>query len=830
MIYSESDTSSIINFQASTFYDSAKYNNQGSIYSKGYFTSEVNVLNSTILSKKELGSVGKINALSTGGWGTTKFKSSVFASDSGIIAVNAFNVISNGNNFFSDSSISGIVLTTNHVTDSFNIDSTKLMLGLLKNNGGNTLSMKPDTGSVLINAGSPSDFSNAQNSIITDSRRDAGAVENSCVTISFDIILSCNSYSTPSGKVLTTSGTYSDTISNMAGCDSIITIYLTIGTKSFSTISPNVCNSFNSPSGKTWTVSNTYSDTIHNGVGCDSIITINLIINTQSTAILSPNTCNNYVSPSGKTWISSGSYMDTISNMAGCDSIITINLTIRSKTTSTISPNVCNSFTSPSGKIWTVSNTYSDTISNAVGCDSIITINLTVGTKSFSTISPNVCNSFTSPSGKIWIVSKTYSDTIPNGVGCDSIITINLTVNTQSTATLSPNTCNNYVSPSGKTWISSGSYMDTILNMAGCDSIISINLTIRTKSTSTISPNVCNSFTSPSGKVWTSSNTYSDTITNVAGCDSIITINLVIRTQSISTLSPNSCNNYVSPSGKTWISSGSYLDTIPNMAGCDSIITINLTLTTLNKGVSPLGTTITSVQSTGSYQWLDCNNGYSIISGETNQNFLIITSGNYAVEITDNGCVDTSNCTSVSRTCFAKFITSQTTIGIVTLQDSTIGSNLRYTWYFGDGDSASAYLPTHTYATSGKYLVCLKIEDTVTFCSDNFCDSINVDTSGVLRNSFVLKVVRNFVDVEESLNEMKTKVFPNPNNGTFTLNLDKELQINSLFITDINGRLIKEITPQKTLNYEISFEGASGIYFLNVVTKNERRTLKLVKE
>jgi hypothetical protein len=56
------------------------------------------------------------------------------------------------------------------------------------------------------------------------------------------------------------------------------------------------------------------------------------------------------------------------------------------------------------------------------------------------------------------------------------------------------------------------------------------------------------------------------------------------------------------------------------------------------------------------------------------------------------------------------------------------------------------------------------------------------------------------------------------------------IPINSLFITDINGRLIKEITPRNTLNYEINFKGASGIYFLNVVSENERRTLKLVKE
>jgi len=42
------------------------------------------------------------------------------------------------------------------------------------------------------------------------------------------------------------------------------------------TITANVCDSYTSPSGKTWTTSNTYSDTIANAAGCDSILTINL--------------------------------------------------------------------------------------------------------------------------------------------------------------------------------------------------------------------------------------------------------------------------------------------------------------------------------------------------------------------------------------------------------------------------------------------------------------------------------------------------------------------------------------------------------------------------
>ena len=44
------------------------------------------------------------------------------------------------------------------------------------------------------------------------------------------------------------------------------------------TITANVCDSYTSPSGKTWTTSNTYSDTIANTAGCDSVITVNLTV------------------------------------------------------------------------------------------------------------------------------------------------------------------------------------------------------------------------------------------------------------------------------------------------------------------------------------------------------------------------------------------------------------------------------------------------------------------------------------------------------------------------------------------------------------------------
>ncbi|TNE78592.1 MAG: T9SS type A sorting domain-containing protein [Bacteroidetes bacterium] len=52
-----------------------------------------------------------------------------------------------------------------------------------------------------------------------------------------------------------------------------------------STLNITACDSFISPSGKVWTQSNTYYDTIPNAAGCDSIITVNLTVPIINTGI-----------------------------------------------------------------------------------------------------------------------------------------------------------------------------------------------------------------------------------------------------------------------------------------------------------------------------------------------------------------------------------------------------------------------------------------------------------------------------------------------------------------------------------------------------------------
>jgi surface protein len=84
--------------------------------------------------------------------------------------------------------------------------------------------------------------------------------------------------------------------------------------------------------GQTLTSSGVYYITFMNVNGCDSIITLNLTINSSSST-LNVTTCPSYFF-NGQTLTSSGVYYDTLMNVNGCDSIITLNLTISFPNTS----------------------------------------------------------------------------------------------------------------------------------------------------------------------------------------------------------------------------------------------------------------------------------------------------------------------------------------------------------------------------------------------------------------------------------------------------------------------------------------------------------------
>lgn len=332
---------------------------------------------------------------------------------------------------------------------------------------------------------------------------------------------------------------------------------------------------------------------------------------------------------------------------------------------------VCDSMMWMDGITYTASNnTAIDTLkSNVAGiCDTIFTLDLTVKNSTTYTDTHVVCDSLTWLDGVTYTASNTTAThIIPNSVGCDSVITLNLTVNYSKTFTNVVTACESYTLPGGRTMNYTGSFTDTIPTTLGCDSIITTLLTVNYNAAKSISVTACGSYTSPSGKVWTTSGTRYDTIPTSKGCDSLMTINLTIKANSSETRTVSACESYTVPeTGNTYFVSGTYTDLTTNAFGCIKTITTILTVNSVTAlPVTVSGITLTAPNTGVTYKWMDCENAYSYLLGETGQTFTPVRNGEYAVEITSvDGCKDTSVCTQIMSVSLDEYVVSASDINV----------------------------------------------------------------------------------------------------------------------------------------------------------------------
>jgi PKD repeat protein len=72
--------------------------------------------------------------------------------------------------------------------------------------------------------------------------------------------------------------------------------------------------------------------------------------------------------------------------------------------------------------------------------------------------------------------------------------------------------------------------------------------------------------------------------------------------------------------------------------------TVIIDLQEVETGINQTGSQLNAVATGAQYQWLDCLDNFSPINGETGSSFAPSSDGEYAVEVTENGCVDTSDC------------------------------------------------------------------------------------------------------------------------------------------------------------------------------------------
>ena len=398
-----------------------------------------------------------------------------------------------------------------------------------------------------------------------------------------------------------TSGTYRHVRSNLAGCDSVMTLDVTIWHGDTLTDTQNVCDSYRWV-GNTYTSSTTAQHHFANIHGCDSLVTLDLTVRHSTSQTFTENVCDEF-RWMGNRYTSTGVYRDTIPNSVNCDSAMTLNLTVRRSTHDVSTIRDCDSYRWTNhgwSNTYTTTGDYTHDYTNAANCPSTDTLHLTIGYSNSATDLQTACDSYT------WIDGHTYTastDTprvvLQNSDQCDSTVTLDLTVNYSTERRDTVIACYTYTWPvNGETYSTLGTrdLTEHTTNAVGCDSTMRLHLSVISFNTDTTRVETCNSY-SWHGKTYTASTVDTDTLTNRFGCDSLDVLVLTIHTDQTGTDPHVVCDSYTWIDGITYTTSNNtaqhHLTTIH---GCDSLVTLNLTINHSNSAIE-------SVDACESYRW-----------------------------------------------------------------------------------------------------------------------------------------------------------------------------------------------------------------------------------
>lgn len=185
-----------------------------------------------------------------------------------------------------------------------------------------------------------------------------------------DTLVVCDQY-TWNGITCTESGIYTDTLQTIYGCDSIVTMHLTVNQSTTSELSLTACDSLEWHN-VIYTESGDYTATFQTNTGCDSTEILHLTINKSVHTESFITECNYYYdTENGHLYTESGDYTKHLQTINGCDSIDVLHLTIENSIVVDTTLMAADSIIWQD-KVWYESGEYIDSLQTAAGCDSII--------------------------------------------------------------------------------------------------------------------------------------------------------------------------------------------------------------------------------------------------------------------------------------------------------------------------------------------------------------------------------------------------------------------------------------------------------------------------
>lgn len=597
-------------------------------------------------------------------------------------------------------------------------------------------------------------------------------------------------------------------------CDSVITLHLTVHPTYAIPDELELCESelpyvYGDTVFEAGTESGTFALHRRTHNGCDSTITLSLTIYHRGYLEKEYGICSSelpYVTedttfPVGTV---SGVYNKLYSTPQGCDSMVVIHLTVRPVYNESTSAVICENdlpytWRDTTFRSGTRSGVFTFLRSTQSHCDSVVTLALIVNPSYEQEESAEVCdNGFPFA----WRDTTFYDGTESGDYifhrrsisGCDSVVTLHLRVFPTFNQSEQLRVCQNelpYVwrDTTFQTGTVSGNYTFRRSTAAGCDSIVNLALTVYPTYVQNYPLQICSnelpyrwSVTDSTFEEGTVSGTYVFHYSSIHGCDSIIYLHLTVNESYEVVDSLELCQNelpyYYAPGNHTFstsTSSGPYTFHNSTVSGCDSSLVLYLTI-----HPSYLQQEMVAVcENEFPFTWRDT----TFLEGTTSGTYIFNRTSQFGCDSVVSLLLAISPAPVVSIT--------QIPNGSMTTLVCSSNGNCTYLWSTGE-DVTVITVPTDSAATYS-----VTATNTTTSCTNTASVTIEV---GIAENGSVSHDVI---------------VYPNPTDGKVTVSADGAV-ISEIRVFTMEGRLVRRIKVDDA-ETELHLDRiAKGSYLLQV--------------
>jgi hypothetical protein len=188
------------------------------------------------------------------------------------------------------------------------------------------------------------------------------------------------------------------------------------------------------------------------------------------------------------------------------------------------------------------------------------------------------------------------------------------------------------------------------------------------------------------------------------------------------------------------------------------------------------------------YQWMMNNNP---VAGETSPNYYVSAAGNYSyVATTPVGCSGTSTVVVVN-------VNALPATPVITQNGNLLSApaGYSYQWYLNGNLIVGAITQNYSATTSGNYTV--EISDL------NSCSSLSAPYAFTP------------TDISSAVSISSSTLYPNPNDGHFTITLGNNKTETVMELFDAQGQLLEQRMIQQNSTIDLSVY-AKGFYFVRV--------------